>query len=128
MKRLLSRLTGGRALLPWISLGHGHASGRPPVSFSLELDAAIGAAQIVVRSPDDEGPRVAIISQTLGGSFVYSRAEAEKRISTVFPEVDQAGVQRAVLYLENRAVTAYMPPEPEVRRSSWVDKWRHEDR
>jgi hypothetical protein len=115
-------------LFPWFSLGHGHASGRPPVSFSLELDAAIGAAQIVVRSPDDEGPRVAIISQTLGGSFVYSRVEAKKRIATAFPEVDQAGVQRAALYLENRAVIACAPPEDVAKHGSWVEKWRHEAR
>lgn len=124
MKRLLSRITGGRALLPWFQLGHGHASGRPPVSYSLELDVAIGAAQIVARSPDDDGPRIAIISQSLGGSFVYSRAEALKRISASFPEVDTTGVLRAALFLENRAIVASTPSLEDTRRKGWVDKWK----
>lgn len=125
MKRLLSRITGGRALIPWSSLGHGHASGRPPVSFSLELDAAIGAAQIIARSPDEDGPRTAVISTSLGGSFIYSREEATKRIRSAFPEVDQAGVLRAALYLENRVIVASAPPAEEVRSKGWVDSWRH---
>ena len=100
----------------------GIASGGGAASFE-ELQTAIDAAWLVEREPDEDGPRVAVISPTLRGSFFYSREEAARRINLAFPGTDPVIVRRAVRHLENRVRAKQNPPLTGKRRN-WVHDWR----
>src|SRR5690349_19823709 len=96
VRRVLRSVFGGPATVPFV--GVPCFSG---VATFDEIRAAIDAAWIVEREPDDDGPRVAVISPSLRGSFFWSRDEATRRIEISFPGTDPAVVQRAVRHLEN---------------------------
>lgn len=108
-------------------VGVGSCSGDPDgvgvAAFSAEVREAIDAAHIIPRESDEDGPRTFVRSHTLRGSFVYTREEAAKRIMTAFPELSQAGLRRAVGYLESR-VMRYTQPRRELSRTNWVHGWR----
>jgi len=94
------------------------------VAFSSALEAAIGAATFLKRESDDSGHRVAVICPALGGSFIYSRDESERRIRKFFPELSPGGVERAVRHLEDSARIFLRPVrQAERHRNSWVHGW-----
>lgn len=95
----------------------------PGVSFSPELAAAIDTATVSVRAADDDGYRVMFISDRLGGAWIYSEDEANRRIRARFPELSDEGVTRGIRHLETRAAKATAPTPQEQRRSSWVFGW-----
>jgi hypothetical protein len=95
----------------------------PGVPFSPELAEAIDTATVSVRSADDDGPRVMFISDRLGGAWIYSEDEANRRIRARFPELSDEGVTRGIRHLESRAAKATMPTPKEQRRNSWVWGW-----
>lgn len=101
----------------------GIVSGGGAASFD-ELREAIDAAWIMEREPDDEGPRVAVISPSLRGSFFFSRDEAERRILLCFPGSEPSVVKRAVRHLENR-VRAQVT-KSQCRRRNWVHGWKED--
>lgn len=93
--------------------------------FSTEARAAIDAASFFVRSDSDDGARVAVMSPALRGSFIYSREEAQRRLSLAFPELSDEGISRAVRHLESRVRVALNPPEQQ-RRRNWVQGWKED--
>lgn len=95
----------------------------PGVPFSPELADAIDTATVSVRADDDDGPRVMFISDRLGGAWIYSEDEANRRIRARFPELSDECVTRGIRYLESRAAKAIAPTPEEQRRSSWVFGW-----
>lgn len=96
---------------------------KPAVQFSQELADAIDSATVSVRAAGEDGPRVMFISADLGGAFIYSEAEADRRIRAKFPELSDEGVTRGIRHLNGRAVRATMPTPQEQRRGSWVFGW-----
>lgn len=100
------------------------AAAKPPgLPFSAELADAIDTATVSVRAADDDGPRVMFISARLGGAWIYSEDEANRRIRAGFPELSDEGVTRGIRHLESRAAKATMPTPQEQRRSSWIWGW-----
>lgn len=78
-----------------------------------------------MREPDDDGERVAVFCNTLGGAFIFSREEAERRIIKYFPEVAFEDVARAARHLENNMRIFLQPFQQASRRhTSWVHGWR----
>ncbi len=135
MRRLIDFFGGG--LGGFGSLAHGEVrrvSGfprRPPHrSNNATPDAvveaatsAVMAAQVLVREADDEGPRVAVISQALGGAFYYCREEASRRVGNNFPSLDKAQARRIVALIESRVRTA-LKPQRQTQRENWINGWR----
>lgn len=104
-----------------VGVGGGLLTGTA-ADFSPEAHAAIEAAQIILRSCDDEGERAFVVSPVLRGSFIYCRNETAQRIARAFPELSPEGVRRAVLHLENRVRLASRPVIAHERRN-WVTEW-----
>jgi hypothetical protein len=115
----ISRITGGGEQSSVDS-----ASAPPPVSSLPELLSAIEAASIIVREPNDDGPRVFVMTPALRGSFCFTREEADYRIRLAYPDLPDAEVARGVRHLESLVRQAAMPPRAERERSSWVHGWR----
>jgi len=88
------------------------------------LSAAIDAASLIKRESDDDGYRVIVMCDSLGGCFIYSREVAEQRIRKFFPELSVEGVGRAMRHLEDK-VRIYLQPvkQADRARSSWVMGW-----
>jgi hypothetical protein len=125
--RLLAKLTGGRVHNSGsIPSPEGRASARPPAFFSAEvLEAAITASEFVRREPNDDGERVVVLCNALGGAFVYSRMEVERRIMLKFPGLALDEVAAATRYLEDRLRAYLKPIETKNRRNtSWIAGWR----
>lgn len=100
------------------------ASAKPPgIPFSAELAEAIDTATVSVRSAGDGGPRVMFICDRLGGAFIYSETDADRRIRARFPELSDEAVTRGIRHLETRAAKATTPTPQEQRRGSWVFGW-----
>ena len=122
-----------RLSLPHGGLVHGlltlpfrkaRASAKPPgVPFSTELADAIDSATVSVRAEGDDGTRVMFICDRLGGAFIYSEEDANRRIRARFPELSDEGVTRGILHLKTRFIKATMPTPQEQRRGSWVFGW-----
>jgi hypothetical protein len=92
-----------------------------------EVRDALDATMISVRDPDENGPRVAVISRSLRGAFVFSRDEAARRIRLGFPELSDQAVARAVQHLANRVTLALRPRVQAARKkNSWVHGWKEE--
>lgn len=89
-----------------------------------EITTAIDAASIVVRESDDDGPRVAVMSPSLGGSFFFDESEALKRIRRAYPEASADRGVRAMRHLRNRVRLALSPIAPANRGGGWVHGWR----
>jgi hypothetical protein len=125
--RLFDKLTGGRVfgsrVLP---SREARASTRPPVFFSARaLEAAIDAATFIRREPNDDGERIIVLCNALGGSFIYSRLEAERRIILNFPGLVFAEVTAAARFLENRVIASLQPIQHDTRqKTSWALGWR----
>lgn len=124
MMRLFYKLTGDRP--PGARAFVSRVNGRSSVSFSEELRDAIDAAHVVARDPDDDGPRIVVISPSLRGSFVFSRDEAERRIRLTFPELNESGVLRGVRHLESRARLAALGRPAKPVRRNWVNGWKED--
>lgn len=129
MTRLPTLITGGRVFgsraLPSRESG---GTARPPVSFiPRTLELAIEAATFSRREPDDDGERVAVFCNALGGSFYYSRDEAERRILKYFPDLAFDGVSAAARQLDSQVRAFLKPTQHDTRRrSSWVHGWMEE--
>jgi hypothetical protein len=99
--------------------------------FSPELSDAIASAKVSIREPGHDGPRVMFIAHALGGAFIYRRDDAKRRIRENFPELSDAGVERGIRHLEERAKLQIMISEEPARearvRGSWVNRWREEE-
>ena len=107
MRSLLKRLPGFGAVL------------------TAEVRDVVDAAILSVREPNDDGPRVAVISRALRGAFIYSEEEAERRLRLAFPELSDRSVARAVRHLESRIrLKLHRVATPE--RRSWVHGWKDE--
>lgn len=119
MKRLLAKLGSGR--------GQSDAPQSSAFRTARTLEVAITAATFVRREPNDEGERIAVYCDALGGSFFYSREEAERRVMLYFPALTLDEVAEARRYLEDRLRVYVQPIEAEQRRNtSWVHSWRGE--
>lgn len=89
-----------------------------------EVSSVIEAAHIVEREGDPEtGPRLAIsMGGPIRGMFIFSRAEADKRIRARWPWLTDAQVKRGVSYLEARVRVATQPNKP-ANRKNWVTNY-----
>lgn len=89
------------------------------------LEAAIDAAELVRREPDEDGERIAVFCNALGGAFIFSKEEAERRVLLRFPDLELEAVDAAARFLESR-VRLFLRPAQVVQRqkSSWVHGWR----
>lgn len=102
-------------MFAWIqtAIKRGRA-GLPP-----DLTAAVEAADIFERPGDIEtGRRICVCG--FCGSFIFSRAEAEKRIRKHWPELSNDQMRRAVDFLQSRVRLAMAKNPFESRRKSWV--------
>jgi hypothetical protein len=123
--RLFAKLTGGRASfskVPWMD------AARPPV-FSSEraLDAAIEAATFSRREPTEDGERIVVFCNALGGSFIHSRQEVERRIMLKFPGLALDEVAGAARFLDDRLAAFMKPIQADTRhKSSWIHGWRYD--
>ena len=91
------------------------------------LLAAIEAATLVRRQPDDDGERFVVGSDSLGGMFIYSREETERRIILKFPDLCFEDVSAASRYLEDRIrIQIHALTEDQRRSKSWVMGWAEE--
>lgn len=102
------------------------ASARSPVStIPRTLEAAIDAAHLMLREPDEDGERIVVSCNALGGAFIYSKEEAERRIMLKFPDLVFDDVSVAARHLENHVRLFLKPIQSDDRRnSSWVHGWR----
>lgn len=102
------------------------ASTRPAAaSIPLALEVAIDAADLMLREPTDGYERVAVFCRALGGGFIWSREETERRIMLKFPDLAFDAVAASALFLENRIRVFLKPIHTQARRkSSWIDGWR----
>ncbi|MGY1520160.1 hypothetical protein [Luteimonas sp. A482] len=126
---------GGRRLLPrFLSLGGRSASERrlpastPVTELPRILQLAIDGARFVAREPDDDGERIAVFCNELGGAWIYDRAEAVRRIQKRFPELSDDATAVAARYLENhlrahlREVTR-PAHKPKSGLTHWAQGW-----
>jgi hypothetical protein len=104
------------------------ASARPSTfSSARALDAAIAAATFFRREPNDDGERIIVSCPALGGYFIYSRQEVERRIMLAFPGLVLEEVAAAARFLEDSIRAHTQPIEAENRRlASWVHGWAAE--
>lgn len=125
MKRLFDKFIGGRVRSYGV-LPFPEALARSPVfSSARTLEAAIDAATFIRREPDEDGERIAVFCNALGGAFIYSRKEAERRILLKFPGLVLEDVAAAARFLDDRMRIYLKPIQAESRiRSSWVSSWR----
>lgn len=101
------------------------ASTRPAASIPLALETAISAADLMRREPTDDHERVAVFCKALGGGFIWSREETERRIMLKFPDLAFDAVAASALFLEDRVRLFLKPFHAESRqKSSWVHSWR----
>lgn len=126
--RLFGMSSGGGVQESRISCSRDALADTPsPGSISpLALETAIEAATLVRREPNDDGERIVIICNELGGSFIYSRAEAERRIGLRGPNLAFEDIASLARFLENR-VRLHMEPkqQQDQRRTSWMHSWRY---
>jgi hypothetical protein len=118
MRAFMNVLRGGRG-------GRGFVMGSPARTSAGVTDAAMAtvmAATVLPRESSDSGPRVAVISVSLGGGFFFEAEEAERRIRRAYPELSDDNVRRIVRQLETRVKQAVQPPRP-AKRESWVHGW-----
>jgi hypothetical protein len=89
-----------------------------------EVSDVVKAARIVQREGDPEtGPRLAIsMGGPIRGMFIFSRAEAEKRIRSRWPWLTDNQVNRCVSYLEARVCLA-IEPDKAVKRPKWITNY-----
>lgn len=123
MRSLLRALGFMGAVAP-LPVRRGTLTGGGAASFE-ELRDAIDAAWIVERESDDDGPRVAVISPALRGSFFFTREEAERRLKLSFPGSAPALVTRAARHLENR-IRSQMNRRFSGARRNWVQGWKED--
>ncbi len=101
------------------------ASTRPAASIPPALETAISAADLMLREPTDDHERVAVFCRALGGGFIWSREETERRIILKFPDLAFNDVAASALFLEDRIRVFLKPIHTESRRkSSWIHGWR----
>jgi hypothetical protein len=81
------------------------------------------SASLLVREPDDDGPRVFCMSRALGGTFRFCRGEVEARLRRAFPSLRHSELRAAAGILEARVREA-MAPLRQVQKRSWVHGWR----
>jgi hypothetical protein len=100
------------------------AATRPSVSLSLALEAAINAAEFANREPNDDGYRVAVFCNSLGGAFIFDLDEVKRRVLKHFPRASDDEAVMASRYLENR-MKLFMKPTvyADRQRGSWVHGW-----
>ena len=123
MSRLSSLFAGGRAE----ASPEDHASGRPPAIQMQLLLAAIDGATLVRRQPDADGERFIVGCEALGGMFMHSREEAERRIFARFPELSLEDVAAAARYLNDRIREQIQTITQDRRRAnSWALGWAEE--
>ena len=90
-----------------------------------DLTAAIESATLSRREDDDDGPRTAVISHALGGSFYFSRETAAERFRKHFPGLSSHDYSRAIGFLESRVRLVHAPyVEQRRREQGWVHGWR----
>jgi hypothetical protein len=124
---LLASLTGGRLFgSRFLAVREAHASARPPVFLTARtLEVAIAAATFVQREPNDDGERIVVYCNALGGPYVYSRAETERRVLLNFPDLVLEEVAAATKFLENRICLHMKPIYDDTKHNrSWVFGWR----
>ena len=127
--RLFAKLTGGRVRESWASCTReARASARPPVfSSARALDAVIDAASFLRREPNEDGERIVVFCNALGGSFIHSRQEVERRITLNFPGLSRDEMAAAGRFLEDRLAAFMQPIQADTRhKSSWVHGWRYD--
>ncbi|CAN7353166.1 hypothetical protein LJR143_001865 [Pseudoxanthomonas sp. LjRoot143] len=123
MKRLSSIFAGGRAEVPLKD----NASGRPPATQMQLLLAAIDGATLVRRQPDTDGERFIVGCEALGGMFMHSREEVERRILAKFPQLPFDDVSAAARYLNDRIRAEIQLITQDRRRAhSWALGWVEE--
>ena len=88
--------------------------------------AAVAAADVIERAPDENGPRVAVISPSLGGAFYWCRDEARRRVQTHFPQMLECEVRRVVNAIRARVKIASSPAHFPRRRGGFAHSWRDE--
>jgi len=126
---------GGRRLLPrFLSLGGRSASERrPPASTPVTelpriLQLAIDGARFVARGRDDDGERIAVFCNELGGAWIYDRAEVVRRIRKRFPDLSDDAIAVAARCLENH-LRAYLRDvtrpahKPKSGLTHWAQGW-----
>lgn len=101
----------------------GQGSSSPSAHLFDAALAAVNAADVIARAPDDEGPRVAIIAPGLGGAFFWDRDEACRRVDTHF-HLSERDTRRVVNALRARVKIATRPTPAPRRRGGWVHGWR----
>jgi hypothetical protein len=100
--------------------------GNGPQGGASALEAArvtVLTASLVVREPNDNGARVFVMCPGLGGSFLYDREEARKRIDSHFPELSLADRIRVSKLLHTRFLQSLAPPASAKPRG-YVNRWR----
>jgi hypothetical protein len=111
------------------ALGRGQASpGQGPSAPSALFEsalAAVNAADVIARAPDDNGPRVAVIAPGLGGSFYWDHDEARRRVESHF-NLGERDTLRVVRALLARVKLAAQPAPAPRCRASFVNSWRDE--
>lgn len=102
------------------------ASTRSPASYiPRTLEAAIDAADLMLREPTEDGERIAVFCNALGGGFIYSREETERRIMRKFPDLAFEYVAEAACFLEDRVRAFLKPIQLSFRQKpSWIHGWR----
>lgn len=101
--------------------------GSPVLSGAHSLEAALAAVQaadVIEREPDDNGPRVAVIAPGLGGAFYFDVDEARRRIASHFPSLSHSDARRVVNSLRARVKLATQPTPAPRRRGGFVHAWR----
>ena len=123
MKRLSTLFAGGCAG----ASSEAHASGQPPAIHMQLLLTAIDGATLVRRQPDLDGERFVVGCEALGGMFMYSREETERRILLKFPQLPFDEVTAAARYLGDRIKAEINTITQDRRRAkSWALGWIEE--
>lgn len=100
--------------------------GSPVLSGAHSLEAALAAVQaadVIAREPDEDGPRVAIIAPGLGGAFYWCHEEALRRVESHF-NLSGPDARRVVNALRARVKIAASPAPAPRRRGGFVHAWR----
>lgn len=101
----------------------GQGSSQPSAHLLDVALAVVQSADVIPRSPDDEGPRIAVISPSLGGAFYWCRDEARRRVENHF-NLSERDTLRVVNALGARVKLAAQPSSVPRRRGGFVNAWR----